>query len=74
MIGASTTSSWSWVPLEPLDFVTPTTWKLVPLTRIDWPIGLWPANRFWTTVGPITATRACLLTSAEVNIAPSATW
>jgi hypothetical protein len=44
------------------------------LTRIDWPTALWPANRLSATVGPITATRACLVTSLEVNIAPSTTW
>ena len=52
VIGAMTTSSWSWMPLDPFGLVTPVTSKLVPSMRTDWPTGSWPAKRLATTVGP----------------------
>ena len=72
VIGAITTSSSLVAPLDPLEASTPTTSKLLPLTLMFCPTALCPANSSWTTVCPITATRLCWLTSAEVNEAPSA--
>ena len=69
-----TTSSWSCTPLEPFGFVTPTTWKLVPPMRSDWPTGSCVPKRFATTVGPRTATRVWWETSDPVIIRPEPTW
>jgi hypothetical protein len=70
--GAKATSSWSVVPLDPFELVTPITSKLVPLTAIVWPIGSWPENSSLTTVGPITSTRSCARSCALVNQEPPA--
>ena len=70
--GAITVSSWLEVPFDPLDAVTPTTWKFAPLTWIVCPTGSDPPNNSLTTVGPSTTTRVCFWTSALVNQEPSA--
>src|SRR5947208_576580 len=56
--GAIAMSSWSWTPFVPFGVSTPTTVKPMPLSLTVWPSGLWPPNRFSTTVWPRTTTRA----------------
>ena len=71
VIGASTTSSWSWTPLEPLGAVTPMTWKRVPLTRTAGR----PGRRREEAARdgrPEHGDAPCCLTSPSVNIAPLA--
>ena len=70
--GASTMSSLS-IPnmLAPLADSTPTTLKVVFLTRTSWPSGELPSNNSFTRVCPIRQTLLALRTSASVNDEPS---
>ena len=71
--GAIAMSSWSWTPFVPFGVSTPTTVKPMPLSLTVWPSGLWPPNRFSTTVWPRTTTRACCASSCAVTNVPAST-
>ena len=66
-----TTSSWSWMPLDPFFSSMPMIRKRTPLNSTCWPTGSKPFPKRWsTTVWPMTATLAWEATSSSVRKRP----